>query len=121
MLLSACGSSDAALKAQIKEYDATINQTYLTAYNNYAVQMRAGKLAEAFGSIPQFLEVQQRASAFWTPLIVPTELEGYKQQILRSFNDRMEIEQRYAEYRGGYGSIVKALFPDGSVPVPAPR
>lgn len=83
--------------------------------------MRAGNMAEAFGNVPQFIEVQQRASAFWTPLAVPSELEGYKQQILRSFNGTMPIEQRYTEYRGGYGSIVKALFPDGSVPVPAPR
>lgn len=120
LTLAACSSeNNAELKAEIAQYHTNIHTEYVATYVYYNHKLKQGDFALATSSVTQFIDAQNKASVFWKSVILPTELEGYRAQILDSFSGAKPIEARYEQFSEAYKAILTALFPDGVIAPPS--
>ena len=120
LLLTSCAKdTDPKLLREISDYHTNVHTEYVATYVYYNHLLRTGKFDLATSSVTQFMDAQEKASAFWTSVALPPELEGYKAQILDSFSGAKPIEARYEQFSEAYKAILTALFPDGVIASPS--
>lgn len=117
VLLSSCTKgADPKILQDVSNYHATIHTEYVATYVYYNYQLSHGNFDLATSSVTQFIDAQNKASAFWTNAILPPELEGYRAQLIDSSTGAKPIEARYEQYSKAYKAILDTLFPGGVIP-----
>lgn len=120
LLLASCAKGiDPKILQEVSNYHTTIHTEYVATYVYYNYKLKQGDFALATSSITQFIDAQNKASVFWTSVVLPPELEGYRAQILDSFSGTKPIEARYEQFSEAYKAILTALFPDGVIASPS--